>query len=86
MRLDSDNMAVLGLPKGTILIVDRSKIPGTNTFVMLRHEGRFLCRLLIKNRGKTGFSDGKEEFYPVAGETEIIGAVTASVKIYDNAH
>jgi hypothetical protein len=56
--------------------------------VMLRHEGRFLCRLLIKKRGKTTFTDGKDEIEPIEDETEIIGTVTAAIRFYnnDNAH
>jgi len=85
-RLDSNDMAGLGLPMGSILIIDRSKAPAANSFVMLRHEGQFYCRLLIKKNGRTAFFNGKEEFYPAGDETQIIGTITASVIIYDNAH
>ena len=86
VRLDSDDMSDFGLPRGTLLIVDRSKTPGANNFAVLRHEGRFLCRLLTKNRGKTGFTDGNREFYPVQNETEIIGAVTAAIRVFTDAY
>ena len=86
VRLESDDMAELGLLRGARLIVDRSKVPGANELVMLRHEGRFLCRLMTKKGGKAAFSNGTEEFYPVADETEIIGTITAAIISYDNAH
>ena len=86
VRLDSNDMAALGLQKGSILIVDRSRVPGANALVMLRHEGRFLCRLLTRKAGEVAFSNGKEEFCPEDGETEIIGTVTACINTYDNAY
>jgi len=85
VRLDSADMENLGLSRGTILVVDRSIIPKSCNIVMLRHEGRFLCRRYIKDKGKVSFNNGKHSFFPIADETEIIGTVTASVKIYDNA-
>jgi len=81
-RLESGEMAGLGLPKGSILIVDRSKNPNFNQFVILRHEGQFLCRLMVKQNGNTVFTNGFSEIIPVANETEIVGAVTASIQVY----
>jgi len=81
-RLESGEMAALGLPCGSLLVVDRSRDPAYNTFVILRHEGQFLCRMLIRKKGKAAFSNGVDEFPPIANETEIIGVVTASIKQY----
>ena len=82
VRLDSSDMEALGLFRGTLLVVDRSKKATANTLVMIRHEGRFLCRLLTMAGGRTAFTNGAEEFYPAADDTEIIGAVTASIHTY----
>jgi len=87
-RLDSSDMEALGLVKGTLLVIDRSIVPTANSLVMLRHEGKFLCRLMFKKRGKPSFTDGENEIYPIEDETEIIGTVTAAIRFYnnDNAH
>jgi len=50
VRLDNSEMEALGLVRDTLLVIDRSITPTANAPVMLRHEGRFLCRLLIKKR------------------------------------
>ena len=81
-RLDTDEMEELGLPRGSLLIIDRSKNPAPNYFVLLRHDGEFVCRLMIEQEGKTVFTNGKQVFYPIPDETEIIGTITASVKTY----
>jgi len=88
VRLDSSDMEDLGLVKGTLLVIDRSLTPSKNALAMLRHEGRFLCRLLTMKGGKAAFTDGKTDFNPIEDETEIIGTVTAAIRIYtcDNAH
>jgi DNA polymerase V len=84
MRLDTSDMASLGLPRGSLLIVDRSQTPAANQYVLLRHDGQFLCRLLLVKNGKALFTDGSTEFPPAPDETEIIGVVTASIKEYTN--
>jgi DNA polymerase V len=88
VRLDSSDMEALGLVRGTLLVIDRSIVATANNLVMLRHEGKFLCRLLIKKKGKMSFTNGKEEINPIEDETEIIGTVTAAIRFYnnDNAH
>ena len=85
-RLETDEMADLGLARGSILIVDRSKTSTPNSIVLLRHEGQFLCRLLTKKDGKTLFTNGKTDIAPISDDTEILGTVTASIKTYDNVN
>ena len=84
VRLDSNDMEALGLARGTLLVVDRSITPAANAFVILRHEGKFLCRLMIRRNGKTLFTDGESDIVPIPDETEIVGVVTASIKVYTN--
>jgi hypothetical protein len=36
-------MAEMGLPRGALLAVDRSRKPSFNQFALIRHEWRFLC-------------------------------------------
>jgi DNA polymerase V len=84
-RLETDGMKTFGIPKGSLLIVDRSVSPFPNSFVLIRHEGEFLCRMLIKEKGKTAFTDGETFITPTPGETEIIGVITASIKVHFNA-
>jgi DNA polymerase V len=86
VRLESGDMESLGLAKGAVLIVDRSIVPAGNSLVMLRHEGQFLCRLMVKRNGRTVFTNGTSEISPVVDETEIIGVITASIKVYSNPH
>jgi DNA polymerase V len=95
-RLDTGEMEQLGLPRGTLLIIDRSKKPSHGDFVMLRHEGQFLCRLILLKENntikgntikgninkKTTFTNGIKAITPIDDETEIIGVVTASIKQY----
>jgi len=81
-RLETSDMEHLGLPYGSLLIIDRSLDPLPDHFVMIRHLDQFLCRLMIDTNGKTAFTNGKEILYPIPEETEIIGTVTASIKTY----
>ena len=83
-RLESSDMDKLGLPNGTLLIVDRSRKPVYNQFALIQHEGRFLCRLMVKHNGKAVFTNGDIEISPIPDETEIVGAVTASIQVYGN--
>jgi DNA polymerase V len=84
-RLETDGMETLGIPRGSLLVVDRSICPSPNSFVLIRHEGEFLCRMLIKQKGRTVFTDGETCITPAPDETEIIGVITASIKVYRNA-
>ena len=84
VRLDSNDIESLGLVRGTLLVIDRSVTPAANALVMLRHEGKFLCRLMIRRNGKILFTDGVTDITPTPDETEIIGVVTASIRIYNN--
>ena len=86
MRLESSEMADLGLPQGSILIVDRSVDPINNSIVLIRHEAQFLCRMMIKKKSKILFTNGTAEISPIPGDTEIIGTVIASIKTYDNVN
>jgi DNA polymerase V len=87
LRLETAEMEELGLPCGSLLVVDRSINPPTNSFVLIQHEGQFLCRLFQKSENSTGyFTNGKEIIYPSAGETELIGTVTSFIKQYDFPH
>jgi len=81
-RLETDSMEALGLPQGSLLIVDRSINPIPNSFVMIRHEGEFLCRQLRKQKGKTVFTNGITTIYPTPDDTEIIGVITTSIQTY----
>jgi len=85
-RLNSSEMSSLGLQNGALLVVDCSKTAVPNNFVLLRHEGNFYCRLMIKEQGRVVFTNGTETINPVSGETEIIGVITANIQTYDNAH
>jgi len=86
VRLESSEMEELGLAKGSLLIVDRSKEHNPGSFVLLRHEDQFLCRLLLKRENTIVFTNGKTDITPIPGETEIIGVITASIKTYDFSH
>ena len=85
MRLETSEMTPLGLPRGSLLVVDRSIAPIINSFVLIRHEGQFLCRLMVNLDDKTFFSNGTADISPDP-ETEIIGTITASIKKYDISH
>jgi len=77
VRLDSSDMEHLGLPKNTLLIVDRSRKPAPNHLVLIRHAGQFFCRLMQKNQNGITFTNGEEEIKPIQGDTEIIGVITS---------
>jgi len=85
-RLNSSEMAEFGLQKGALLVVDRSKTAIPDSFILIRHEGQFFCRQMIKDKGRVKFTNGAETITPAPGETEIIGVITANIKTYDNAH
>jgi DNA polymerase V len=78
-RLDSEEMTLLGLPKGAILIIDRSQMPQLNQKAVIQHEGEFLCRLLTEENGKPLFTNGATAIAPIPNETLIIGTVTAYI-------
>jgi DNA polymerase V len=82
-RLESGDMAACGLPKGALLVVDRSKNPKNDNLVLIRHEGEFLCRKLATRNGKPVFTNGMVDTIPIVDDTEIIGVIYASIKIYD---
>ena len=86
LRLDTSDMTSLDLPRGSLLIVDRSIDPAPNQYVWIRHDDQFMCRLLTIENGKSVFTDGSTIIVPTPDETEIIGTVTASINTYDNAH
>ena len=79
-RMDSVDMAELGLPRGALLVVDRSRKPLINNFVIIRYEGKFLCRMMIQENGYTIFTNGASDIMPVIDDTEVIGVVTASIQ------
>jgi len=87
-KLDTGDMSNGGLAKGSLLVVDRSKNPVPHDFVLLAHEGRFICRQLEINNGVKVFKGGKQCITPVPGETLVIGVVTAAIQVFnhDNAH
>ena len=85
-RMESGEMAGMGLEKGALLVVDRSIEPGLNSIALIRHEGRFLCRVLGKHEGLPVFTNGLNNITPILDDTEIIGTVTASIQIYDISH
>ena len=82
-RLDSSDMELLGLPYGTLLVVDRSIKPNFGQFAMLRHEGMILCRRMENRNGKIVFTNGSTEIVPIVDETEVIGAVTSYIQVYN---
>jgi DNA polymerase V len=81
-RLESGDMEDLGLPNGAILVVDRAGCPVPNDYVLIAHEGRFLCRLFASHRGRKFFTDGKCDIEPIADDTAVIGVVTASIQVF----
>ena len=86
LRLESSDMAVLGMARGSLLIVDRSKTPIPGQYALIRHEGQFFCRLMADHSGRVVFTNGATDLIPSPGETEIIGTVSASIQMYGNAH
>jgi len=86
LRLETSDMTALGLPRGSLLIVDRSKDPAPNQYVWIRHDNQFLCRLFTIENGQSVFTDGNTAIVPTLDDTEIFGTVIASIQSYDNAH
>jgi DNA polymerase V len=84
--LESDEMADLHLPRGSVLVIDRSINPDNNSIVLISHEGAFMCRQILKTDEKIMFTNGKYTFSPIPDDTELIGTLRASVQIYDNAY
>lgn len=82
VRLNTSDMTALGLPRDALLIVDRSKDPAPNQYVMIRHEDQFYCRLMTEHNSKPIFTNGTTDIIPTPDETEIIGVITASIQIY----
>ena len=85
-RLESADMEKLGLPKGALLVVDRSIKPCTNQFAILRHEGIILCRRMENRNQQIVFTNGFTDIRPIPDETEVIGAVTSYIQIYNTGN
>jgi DNA polymerase V len=81
-RLETSEMEELGLPLGSLLVVDRSINPILNSIVVIRHDGQFLCRMLDIKDGRNVFTNGSTDIEPTPDETEVIGTVTHSIKTY----
>jgi len=82
-RLDSSDMELLGLPYGTLLVVDRVIKPVIGQFALLRHEGNFLCRRMAKRNQQIVFTNGNTDIRPIPDETEVIGAVTSYIQVFN---
>jgi len=87
-RLETSDMEELRLHKGSVLVVDRSKEAVPHHFVIIKHEGRFLCRLMAMKNGSVMFTDGVNNITPISGDTAIIGVVTSAIQIlyHDNTY
>jgi len=81
-RLENGDMGELGLQKGALLVVDRAKNAVPDDFVLLAHEGQFLCRLMTMHKGIKVFTDGKSNIIPIANDTMVIGVVTAAIQVF----
>ena len=64
-------------------MVDRVIKPVIGQFALLRHEGQFICRRKINHNGHTVFTNGNTEIVPIADETEVIGAVTSYIQVFN---
>ena len=71
-RLESADMEDLHLHKGSLLIVDRSRKPVFNDFVIIKHAGQFWCRRMIRHEGKTAFTNGITTIMPLPDDTTVI--------------
>jgi DNA polymerase V len=81
LRMESDEMAGMGIPAGSMLVVDRSLEPQSGAFVVLAYGGRFLCRKMRREGQKTVFSNGRRELAlsSGSGEFELFGTVRAAI-------
>jgi DNA polymerase V len=79
LRMDSDEMAGMGIPAGSMLVVDRSAEPHSGAFVVLAYGGRFLCRKMRREGQKTVFSNGRRELALSSREFELFGTVRAAI-------
>jgi DNA polymerase V len=79
LRMESNDMAGMGIPTGSILVVDRSVEPRPGALVVLEYGGRFLCREMRSIGQKTVFSNGRREIALSPYEFELFGTVRAAV-------
>ena len=63
--------------------VRETLLQDANPIVIIRHEGQFFCRLMARHNEKIVFTNGTDDIIPTNDDTEIIGLVTASIKLYD---
>ncbi|MDR1232333.1 MAG: hypothetical protein LBK61_13145 [Spirochaetaceae bacterium] len=78
-RMESNDMAGMGIPAGSMLVVDRSAEPRSGAFVILAYGGRFLCRKMRREGQKTVFSNGRRELALSSREFELFGTVRATI-------
>ena len=57
---NSDEMELFGIKQGTLLVVDRSKIPAGGMLVVARYKGDWLVRQLISHVSRQYLSTGRE--------------------------
>jgi DNA polymerase V len=79
LRMESNDMAGMGIPAGSILVVDRSVEPRPGALVVLEYGGRFLCREMRYVGQKAVFSNGRRELALSAGEFELFGTVRSAI-------
>jgi DNA polymerase V len=81
LRMESDEMAGMGIPAGSMLVVDRSVKPHSGAFVVLAYDGRFLCRKMRREGQKTVFTNGRQELAlsSRSSEFELFGTVRAAI-------
>ncbi|MDR2509585.1 MAG: hypothetical protein LBC77_02955 [Spirochaetaceae bacterium] len=80
MRMGGTDMAELGISGGSILVVDRSRKPRTGDYVILVHDGSFLCRAVRFLPDKAVFASGTGEFSLELTEVDIFGVVSAIIR------
>jgi DNA polymerase V len=79
MRMESSDMIGMGIPAGTMLVVDRSVEPRSGSLVILAYGDRFLCREMRREGQKTVFSNGRREIVLSPREFELFGTVQAAI-------
>ena len=77
MELVETALTDKGILPGSLLIVDRSLKPKTGSLVILTHEGKFICRELVKAGKETTFKDQIHDEIKYREESmEVFGVVT----------
>ncbi len=80
MRVSGEQLVYKGVYEGDLLVVDRSRSAVAGNLAVIRFEGEFLCREILREGGRLSIQVSQRAVVPLTEETPLFGTVTAVVR------